>query len=201
LLRAKPLLVSTVSDMLILCWFARELNARGRIGLDDGWTVSPAGDLTKISSLASLVPTWGRKAAIIAGEKLRPNNETERMLQIAILKRAHILVLEDYVAQTEADLEDLIGRRMYNALVADTYRLRKRDQLPENKPDDSPARLVQETEARFRRLNVYGRFDRFEPARYLTATSRQVIARYPGFSDALQRFERLFKDLNALLAS
>jgi hypothetical protein len=198
---AKPLLVSTVSDMLILCWFARELNARGRIGLDDGWTVSPAGDLTKISSLASLVPTWGRKAAIIAGEKLRPNNETERMLQTAILKRAHILVLEDYVAQTEADLEDLIGRRMYNALVADTYRLRKRDQLPENKPDDSPARLVQETEARFRRLNVYGRFDRFEPARYLTATSRQVIARYPGFSDALQRFERLFKDLNALLAS
>jgi AAA domain, putative AbiEii toxin, Type IV TA system len=196
-----PLLVSTVSDMLILCWFSRELKARERIGLDDGWTVTPAGDLTKLPTLASLAPTWGRKAAIIAGMPLRPSNETERMLQTAILKRAGVLFLNDYVAQMEADFEDLIGRRMYNALLADTYRLRKRDQLPENKPDDSPPRLVQEADDRFRRLNGFGRFDRLGPARYLTATSRHVIARYPGFSDALERFERLFKDLNALLAS
>ena len=200
-LGVNPLLVSTVSDMLILSWFSRELNARERIGLDDDWTVTPAGDLTKLPSLASMVPTWGRKAAIIAGVQLRPKNETERMLQTAILKRANVFFLNDYVAQTEADFEDLIGRRMYNALVADTYRLRKRDQLPENKPDDSPTSLVQETEARFRRLNGYSRYDRFQPARHLTAISRQVVARYPGFSDALERFERLFKDLNGSLAS
>jgi hypothetical protein len=198
---ANPLLVSTVSDMFILCWFSRELNARERIGLDDGWTVTPAGDLTKLPSLASLVPTWGRKAAIIAGMQLRPRNQTERILQTAIGKRAGFLFLNDYVAQTEADFEDLIGRRLYNALLANTYRLRRRDQLPENKPDDAPTRLVQETEMRFGRLHRYGRFDRFEPARYLTVTSRQVIARYSGFSGALERFERLFKDLNALLVS
>jgi AAA ATPase domain len=198
---ANPLLVSTVSDMLILCWFSRELKARERIGLDDAWTVTPAGDLTKLPSLASMMPTWGRKAAILAGMQLRPTNETERMLRTAILKRAGVLFINDYVTQTEADFEDLIGRRMYSALLADTYRLRKRDQLPQEKPDDSPPRLVQETEERFRGLRGYGRFDRSGPARYLTATSPQVVAKYPGFSDALERFERLFKDVNAVLAS
>jgi hypothetical protein len=196
---ANSLLVHTPSDLLILCWFSRELKARGRISLDNGWTVTPAGELAEMSSLAAMLQTRRRKLAIIGGVTLRSKDESERLLQSAILKRANILSLQDYAAQPEADLEDLIGRRMYAALVADTYRLRKRDQLPEKKPDRSPVRLVQEFEAEFSRLSEYGRFDPFEPARYLTTASQRAVARYPGLSDALERFERLFKDLNAIL--
>jgi hypothetical protein len=109
------------------------------------------------------------------------------------------LTLDTYTGQPEADIEDMIGRPMFIALLTDAYGLKKADRLPDKKPADAPTRVVHEVEAKFRLLRNYPEFDHFEPARFLNAAPRQAVAKYPGFHEALHRFEKLFQDLNAML--
>jgi hypothetical protein len=116
------------------------------------------------------------------------------------MKRGHVLTRDTYTGQAEADIEDMIGRPMYIALVADTYQLKKEDRFPEKRPADASVRLVQEAEAKFRLLTDYREFDHFEPAHYLNAASREAVAKYAGFDEAVDRFETLFKDINGMLA-
>jgi predicted ATP-dependent endonuclease of OLD family len=196
---AHPLLVEGPRELLVISWFSRELRARGRAGLDNRWTVTPVGGLAKVSSFAALFGPRLRNIAVIADVQLGTKKELERVRQAAVMKRGHVLTLDTYTGQPEADIEDVIGRPMFIALLTDAYGLKKADRLPDKKPADAPTRVVHEVEAKFRLLRNYPEFDHFEPARFLNAAPRQAVAKYPGFHEALHRFEKLFQDLNAML--
>jgi hypothetical protein len=110
-----------------------------------------------------------------------------------LLRAGHVLTADQYAGQAEADIEDIIGRSTFVELVNKCYGLSGARALPTKKPKDAPDRAVKEAE-----LHV-DNFDHFRPAEYLT--QQGLSLELTDLDKALDRFERLFVDLNALLSA
>jgi hypothetical protein len=94
----------------------------------------------------------------------------------------------------EADTEDLIGRDGYIALVKQAYKLQAL-----NVANPGTERVVNDVEDAFRLLPPETpEFDHFFPSSFLVENPT-VLKSLPGWKEALDRFEKLFADLNALL--
>ena len=94
----------------------------------------------------------------------------------------------------EADIEDLIGREGYISLVKQAYGLKA---LKLAQPGG--ARVVKDVEDAFRTLPPSTpEFDHFFPSSYLIENP-SALKDLPDAEAAFDRFEKLFKDLNALL--
>ncbi len=90
-----------------------------------------------------------------------------------------------------------MGRSFYVNLVNTAYSLSGGNEMPAIKVAGTPERVVQETEAHFRTLSAgVPNYDHYAPARYLIEHAPTFEAVEGG---ALDRFEKLFVDLNALL--
>lgn len=103
-----------------------------------------------------------------------------------------------YAAQPEVDIEDIVGRSTYAALVNATYALTgpNADGVPS---PALPERMTQVVEAHFQTLPPgVAEFDHYRRSEFLLANRAAVLAALPDSDDALDRFERLFKDLTAL---
>ena len=89
---------------------------------------------------------------------------------------------------------------MYTKLVNRCYNLSAIQRLPEARPAGAPVRVVQEVEAHFGALprDVVD-FDRYLPATFLVEHGPAVFVGLSGVQSALERFEKLFADINALL--
>ena len=114
--------------------------------------------------------------------------------KLKLLSEAQILTANAYTGTGEADTEDLIGRDGYIALVKQAYELRE---LKVASPGTE--RVVKDVEDTFRLLPPSTpEFDHFFPSSFLIENPT-VLKSLPGYKAALDRFEKLFADLNALL--
>jgi hypothetical protein len=115
------------------------------------------------------------------------------------LKDGHLLTADTYAETKEADMEDILGRDYYLALVNKAYRLYSTpDALSVNKLPSS-GRIVKDVETAFAVMPQWvDAFDHFRPAQYLFQNGDEGAA-YKGFEDALNRAEKLITHLNALL--
>ena len=190
------------SDYLYLTWFSAELRSRERKGLDRRWRIAPTGGIDKIASFVALFGANKLHIAVLSdyhsGDKKKVNDlRTSKLLQ-----DGHVFTAEVYVGQPEADIEDVIGRANYVELVNRAYALDPAKRLPVTKPDGAPALVVQEAEAHFRLLPVGApEFDHYRPAEYLMVNGARVKRALLELDAALDRFEKLFADLNKLLPS
>ena len=116
------------------------------------------------------------------------------------MRQGHVLSAEAYAGQIEADIEDIIGRANYIALVNAAYGLKRPNTLLTKKPKDVPGRVLQEVQKHFDVLPAnFPAFDHYTPSVYLTEHSAELRESLPGLDAALDRFEALFRDLNALM--
>jgi len=70
--------------------------------------------------------------------------------------------------------------------------------LPVKKPTQAPGRVVKDVEAHFRTVATQGdEFDHYRPAEFLT--QKGIVYELADQGAALDRFEKLFKELNSLL--
>jgi len=195
------LLVEGPSDLLYLKWFSRELKLLERVCLDSRWVIAPSGGIDKIGSFVTLFGGNKLHVAVFTDfhegdkKKLRTLRESE------ILRKGHVFSAEVYAEQEEADIEDMIGRASYVLLVNECYELGSDKKLPDKKSLKAPKRVVAEVEDHFRTLppNV-SEFDHYSPAAYLVENLSTIKNKLPDIEEALNRFEKLFKELNALLA-
>lgn len=185
------LLVEGPSEILYLPWFSRKLVSLGRTGLDRRWSLTPCGGVDKIPAFLSLFSGQKLHIATLVDYAVGQKKKVEQMLRSKLLQDGHVLTADTYAGQEQADIEDIIGREMYVGLVNACYSLAGPLMLPTAKPSDAPIRCVQEAE-----LAVDG-FDHFRPAEFLTQQGLNV--QLPGLEAALDRFEKLFRDVNALL--
>jgi len=195
---ANSLLVEGPSEILYFEWFRRKLRALGRTALDTRWTITPCGGIDKVPAFLSLFAGNNLHIAIVtdlaSGQKQKLRNIKESKL----LREGHVLTMDSYARQAEADVEDLIGRPMYLDLVRETYAHDKKGWLPNKKPLDAPVRVVKEVEQFFDTLPPAApQFDHYAPAEWLMQKGTSYSP--AGLDEALDRFEALFKDLNALL--
>jgi len=106
-----------------------------------------------------------------------------------------------YVDQDEADIEDLLGRLFYVSLVNECYNLDNSKKLPMEKPADAPVRVLEEAERHFALLphEEVPEFNHYIPSLFLINNAAKLVSIVPDLDRSLDRFEKLFRDLNGLL--
>ncbi len=192
------LLVEGPSDFLYLKWFSSELQHQNREGLDRRWVITPSGGIDKIASFVALFGGNEINIAVItdfhSGLKGKIKSLTE------LYRLIGVFTVNSYLGQAEADIEDLLGREFYFALVNRCYNLSDEYTLnPKKEPKN--LRVVKEVEEHFRTLPPdFPEFDHYTPAAYLVENGKDLRNELPGLNCALDRFEQLFKDLNKLLS-
>lgn len=193
------LLVEGPGDILFLQWFSDQLRQLKRTALDPRWTIAPGGGLDKIGSFISLFAGKGIHVAVLTDYGQGDKKSVQRLRDSEVLLTGHVLTVDTFADQPEADIEDILGRDMYLGLINLCYKLSKKNELPAKRPESAPIRVLKEVEEHFRTLpTTVSEFDHYSPARFLMGTP-VVLAELPGLDAALDRFERLFKSINGLL--
>jgi hypothetical protein len=193
------LLVEGPSDLLYLQWTSEQLRSLGRTALDSRWTVTPCGGITKVPSFVALFGGSNLHVAVLTDHGTGDKKKVRELRESDLLRNGHVFTADSYAGDdaTEADVEDILGRAAYLQLVKDTYSLSAKDALPKARPEDAPIRVVAEVEQHFKTLPPeVPEFDHFSPARHLL---ENPSALGDNSEAALERFERLFVALNALL--
>jgi len=189
------LLAEGPSDFLYLQWFKRTLNSLGRVTLDDRWVIAPCGGVDKIPSFLALFAGNRLHIAVLADFASGQKRRVKDLRETKLLQEGHVLTMDTYAMQEEADIEDVMGREFYIELVARTYDLPGTKKLPANKPANAPIRVVEEVETHFNSEKLD--FDHYRPAEYMLQQGHQFNLQ--GLNTALDRFESIFRNLNALL--
>jgi predicted ATPase len=192
------LLVEGPSELLYLPWFSRKLQSLGRTSLDDRWTLTPCGGIDKIPAFLSLFAGQKLHIATLVDFAEGSKKKVRDLRGSDLLRSGHVFSAEHYAGQSEADVEDLLGREAYVHLVNDCYALHPSSELPTTKPTGAPERVVKEVEEHFRTVATTGsEFDHYRPAEFLNQKGLDYALR--GIDRALDRFEELFSDVNGLL--
>ena len=193
------LLVEGPSDLLYLKWFSGQLEKAKKPGLDYRWNICSVRGIDRIPGFVSLFR--GNNLHIAAVVDVQAGHKAKIEIARKALEDKHLLTLDGYAGQSEADVEDVLGREFYVALVNKTYDLRGKEKLPAAKPSGVPVpdRVVEEVKANFALLPPrFPEFDHMQPAEHLFQGGDEGT-RLPGFDDALGRMEKLIGDLNALI--
>jgi AAA15 family ATPase/GTPase len=192
------LLVEGSSDLLYLKWFSRELEKRKREGLDRRWVISPVGGVDKVASFVALFGGKNLHIAVFTDLSKGQKAKIKSLKESSLLKQGHVFTADMFTKEDEADIEDMIGRGNYVALINKCYDLAQ--PLPAKKPAKASVRVLQEVEAYFATLPPAApNFDHFTPSVCLVEHGEEVAKLMPDLDTALDRFESLFKALNALL--
>jgi predicted ATPase len=190
------LLVDGPSDLLYLKWFSRQLEKAGKPGLDYRWNICVVRGVDRIPGFVSLFR--GNNLHIAAIVDVQEGHKAKIDNARIVLPDKHLLTLDTYSGQKQADIEDVLGREFYVALVNMAYDLRNHA-VPTAKPATAQERVVKEVEAHFATLPPhYPESDHMTPAEWLFRGSDDG-AEQPGFKDALAKMEKLVGDLNALM--
>lgn len=190
-------LVEGSSDFLYIKWFSQQLEKRSKAGLDYRWNISIVGGIDRIPGFVSLFRGNRLQVAALVdvqhGDKQKIDNARRS------LEENHLLTITKYTGAKEGDIEDLLGREFYLALVNQTYSdIPPTHQLP---TADTPLteRVAKDVQEAFATMPPYVRnFEHFTPAEFLFQSADAGVS-LPGFDDALARMENLISDLNTLL--
>jgi hypothetical protein len=194
------LLVEGPSDLLYLRWFSKELLAANRVGLDPRWTIAPAGGIDKIASFVTLFSASELHIGVLTDFHQGDKKKVRDLRESDLLKQGHVLSAEMYAGQAEADIEDIVGRDNYVALVNLAYALPAKNRLPAKKSASAPDLATEEAKTHFQTVPPgIAEYDHFTPSSFLVENAATVRPKFPDLAGALDRFEQLFKDLNALL--
>ena len=119
------------------------------------------------------------------------------------MQHGHVLTFDKYAGdryagKAEADIEDVIGRKNYIDLTRMAYNLEPDFMGPIERSGNSPTKVMEEVRDFMTSLpQGPGRFDRYRPAEFLIQQGADFSL--PELDQALNRFEALFQDLNAML--
>jgi hypothetical protein len=194
------LLVEGPEDLLYLAALSAELRARKRTPLDSRWTICPCGGIDKVGAFMSLFGGNRLRMAVVTDFTSGQKEKVEEVRRSALLRDGHVLTMEAYADQPEAEIEDVLGATFYVDLVNACYDLTGRQAVTHPVPG---SRVLKHVEDHFRTLPpAVPQFDHYAPASYLTEHRSVVLSRVAAgkVEVALGRFEKLFADLNALLA-
>jgi energy-coupling factor transporter ATP-binding protein EcfA2 len=193
------LLVEGPSDILYLKAASNELLARGRTRLDRRWVVCPSNGIDKVAAFLSLFGGNKLHVAVLLDYAKGQKAKVDQVKQSKLLQDGHVFTITDFVTQDEGDVEDLLGTELYVKLVNATYGLHLESAKILSLAPETP-RLVRKVEAAFKVLPPEApEFDHYGPASWLIENPNVLRDNSAPVTDALDRFERLFERLSALL--
>ncbi|MBL7188630.1 MAG: AAA family ATPase [Phycisphaerae bacterium] len=194
----KALLVASPADAMYLNWFSRRLAQENRPCLGPDWSIVPCGGGERIGAFLGLFGA-NEGNVVVLMDVAGGQKKLEQLPDPEILRSGRILTLDKYINTDEGGIEDLIGRSTYAGLVNLCYKLPRRHRLPVLDPLEEPKRLFRQVEEHFAAVGLgLGAFDRYRPAEFLAENARKCAKKLPDLSEAMDRFERVFAEINAL---
>ncbi len=193
----RTLLVETATDAMYLHWFSRRLAEENRVGLGAGWSIVPCGGGEKVGAFLGLFGgNEGNVVALMgAGDGQRGQ---EQSVEQQLLRGSRILSMDDLVEADGGSIEDVIGGPTYLRLVNLCYGLPRRTRLPLSSPPENPRALLRQVEEHFETVGLgVGAFDRYKPAEFLAENTKKCLKKLPNLGEALDRFEKLFVQINS----
>ncbi len=197
------LLVEGPSDILYLQALSSALGRRKRKGLSPRWTMCPGGGIDKIASFASLFGASRLNMAVVCDVVAGDKAKVERLRKHQLLKADQVFTIAEFTGREESDIEDLFPHEKYAELLNESFELKNGNTLDAERlrnaaPDTQ--RIVKQAEAAFRVLPAdVDEFDHFAPADWLIRNPAFLDSEDADTDAALDRAEKLFVTLNALL--
>lgn len=188
------LLVEGPSDILYLQFFSRLLEKKGRVSLSRNWTICPTGGIDKIQSFVSLFGGNALNVASLTDYHEGDKKKVERLKSTGIMSNNHILLASDYTGLPTSDIEDVIGNAPYIKLVNSCYDLSGKHMCVSCNNIDG--KILNYVENEFKHMPEVA-FNHYAPSEYLI--EHPDVWEESDIADSLDRFERIFVDLNSVL--
>ena len=198
-------LVEGPAEVLYFHWFNLRLASLGRTTLDNQWVVTPGGGIDKVGAFLILYAGKELGLAVVTNAASIKNSAAENtasdLRDSDLLQHGHVLTYDKYAGSPgngEAEIEDVIGRKDYLDLTRMAFNLEPDLMRPMERSGISSASNVTAEVKEFMTSlpEGPGRFDRYRPAEFLIQQGADFSL--PELDRALNRFESLFKDLNAM---
>ena len=170
--------------------------------MDDRWVVTPGGGIDKVGAFLTLFAGNDLRLAVVTHSATIKGSAPD-LRNSELLQHGRVLTFDKYAGdryagKVEADIEDVIGRKNYVDLTRMAYNLDPDLMRPMERSGNSTAKVVEEVKDFITSLpQGPGRFDRYRPAEFLIQQGADFSL--PELDRALNRFESLFQDLNAML--
>jgi len=193
----RTLLVESPTDAMYLKWFSRRLVDENRVGLGAGWSIVPCGGGERVGAFLGLFGgNQGNVVALMSAVDGR--QRLEKPVEQELLRGSRILSLSDFVDSAAGTIEDLLGGPAYFGLVNLCYELPRRTRLRPSDSSEEQSSLLRRVEEHFATVGLgVGAFDRYKPAEYLAENTKKCLKKLPNLNEALDRFEKLFAEINA----
>ena len=196
------LLVEGPSDVLYLQALSAALHAQNKKGLDNRWTLCPAGGIDKIMPFVSLFAGNEMHVAVLSDQSKGDKRKLERITQSGILQAGHLYSITDFLDAAEGDVEDLFDPELFLQIVNACYALDNSLALTVGQLSSITAttRIVKRVEALFRLLpDTVPVFNHFAPASWLIRNPEVLDRRFQPVARSLASAQRVFDTYNALL--
>lgn len=198
------LLVEGPGDILYIQALSDALKRRNRKGLDQKWTLCPAGGIDKIRPFVALFAGNALHVAVLSDQTAGDKKKIEDMKRSAVLKAGHFHTVADFVGTAEADIEDVFDPEVFVSVVNNCYSLGEENRLTVEKlrtADSSTTRLVKQAEAAFKVMpDSIPMFDHFSPAAWLIRNPAVLDEKSGPVERTLDVAEKIFTRLNGLIA-
>ena len=158
----------------------------------------PIGGLDSIAPFATLFAGQDQQIVVLTDGLMSHPRRLEGLWERGVLQFGRILRPALYIDREDAQVEDLLGRALYRELVTGGYSLEE-SACSASERRWRAAAPGGRGRAHFASMPPWApRFDSFAPG-VLPVREHATCADAPGLDAALDRFEKLFRDLNSLL--
>jgi predicted ATPase len=190
------LLVEGPSDILYLNYFSNQLAQNKREALNAKWTICPTGGIDKIQSFVSLFSGNSLRIVTLSDYHDGDKRKIDKLRATGILENGHILLASDYTGLASSDIEDIIGTDEYIYLINTRYALTGTDIISPS--PDIKGNVLQFVENKMALIKAdVPQFNHYAPSEYLI--NNPSVFDSMDMTDTLNRFEKLFRDVNSLL--
>ncbi|WP_422364575.1 AAA family ATPase [Pyruvatibacter mobilis] len=190
------LVVEGVTDFWVLSAVSAHLNDKGKVGLDERLTITPAGGAQKVHYMVALLTSEQLKVIVLFDDEKDAKATRDDLVKGKLIRSDNVVFASEAfeTPPAEADIEDILDPEIYEALVLEAYAKElkgKKLELNTHIP-----RIARRFEAAFEALSID--FHKTRPTRlFLQKMATDTASVLPAGSE--DQFERLFKAINAAL--
>lgn len=180
------------------------LEQKGRTPLSHRWTIVPVNGADNVPTFVSLFGASDLEIGVLLDDDSRISQRLEEIEERRILEMENVKTVGNFISNGEGDTEDLFSEEFYIDLVEDTYNRELRydrqtpDELDLGTIELQHPRITNRIEAFFEEWDIDGgKFHHHRPASHLQKNRSHFVEKLD--DETLNRFERMFEELNGLL--
>ncbi len=190
------LVVEGVTDFWFLSAVSAYLNEQGKVGFDERLTITPSGGAQKVHYMVALLTSEELNVLVLFDDEKDAKATRDDLVKGKLVRSDNVVFVSESfeTAPAEADIEDILDPKVYEALVREVYAKELKGKKLEL--NDHIPRIARRFEAAFDALSIS--FHKTRPARlFLQKMANDPSSVLPAESEA--QFERLCKAVNAAL--